>query len=59
MPNICGENIQKGDLSKEDETSLVWASLTTLEGGLDSVGTSSSTNANPRLLTTRRVFPLL
>jgi len=38
MPNVCGENIQKGDLSKEDETNLVWASLTTLEGGLDTVG---------------------
>lgn len=41
MPNICGEIIQKGGLSKEDETRLAWGSFTTFEGGLDTVSITS------------------
>jgi hypothetical protein len=39
MPNLCGNFIQDagGRLSEKDEYALVWAALTMLGGGLDTV----------------------
>jgi hypothetical protein len=38
MPNLCGTYIQDHDvLTEGGQNRLVWASLTTFEGGLDTV----------------------
>ena len=58
MPNLCGSYLQDHDvLTKADQDRLVWSSLTTLEGGLDTVSLEITFIVKLCDEITRRAYP--